>query len=386
MGNMERYERYMELALGAAARGRGWVEPNPLVGAVVVDSGGEVVAVGWHERFGGPHAEVLALRQAGERSRGGTLVVTLEPCCHYGKTPPCTEAIVAAGIRTVVAAMIDPFPQVAGRGLQRLREAGVEIVTGVKERAARQLNAAFLKRVTMGQPWVHAKWAMGLDGRIALPSGDARWISNEASRRRVHQLRGLVDAVLVGAGTVWSDDPLLTARPPGPRTPRRVVLSARGHLPDDCRLLRTAGDVATLLYTCAEAVPRLGHWQRAGVELVALPAEPGAEPTRLSLAALLHDLAQRGCTHLLVEGGTGVLSTFWQAEAIDEWHVFVAPVVLADGPPPLRGPAALRMAGTLRLAEVSVHACDGDAYMHGYTPRGPFAPTTDDDATAVRQA
>jgi diaminohydroxyphosphoribosylaminopyrimidine deaminase/5-amino-6-(5-phosphoribosylamino)uracil reductase len=365
------YEHWMELALQAAARGRGSVEPNPLVGAVVVDAAGEVVAVGGHERFGGPHAEVVALQQAGERARGGTLVVTLEPCCHYGKTPPCTEAILAAGIRTVVAAHLDPFPAVSGRGVQRLQQAGVEVIVGVGQRAAHRLNAAYLKRVTMGQPWVHVKWAMSLDGRIALPNGAARWISGAVSRQRVHQWRGLMDAIVVGAGTVRADDPRLTVRPPGRRTPWRVVVSARGELPDDCYLLRTAREVPTLLYTSTHAIPRLQRWQQAGVQLVALPSHSS---TLLDLHALLGDLAQRGCTHVLVEGGAGLLSSFWRAQAIDEWHVFIAPVLLADGIPPLQANAPPHMAQALRLVDVSVECCQGDAYLHGYTPRGPYAP------------
>ncbi|MCS7022346.1 MAG: bifunctional diaminohydroxyphosphoribosylaminopyrimidine deaminase/5-amino-6-(5-phosphoribosylamino)uracil reductase RibD [Gemmataceae bacterium] len=371
----EQYQRWMEQALRAAARGRGTVEPNPLVGAVIIDSQGEVVAVGWHERFGGPHAEVIALRQAGDRARNGTLVVTLEPCCHYGKTPPCTEAIISAGIRRVVAALTDPFPHVAGQGFQRLRQAGIEVIVGVGERAASQLNAPYLKRLRQAQPWVHAKWAMTLDGRLAPPQASAHWISNEASRRLVHQLRGRMDAILVGAGTVWLDDPLLTARPPGPRVARRVVVSARGQLPPDCQLLRTAHEVPTLLYVGSEALPLTRTWQQAGVEVVPIAEEHNQDGLiRLPVAAILTDLYQRGCTNILVEGGTGLLSSFWQADAIDEWHVFVAPVLLGGGPSPLYGRSAATMKDALQLAQVTVTPCDDNAYLHGFTPRGPFAP------------
>src|SRR5215212_2414816 len=186
---------YMARALELAARGRGAVEPNPLVGAVVVRDG-EIVGEGWHERFGQAHAEVNALKQAGDRARGADVYVTLEPCCHFGKTPPCTEAVIGAGVRRVVSAMLDPFPKVSGQGASRLREAGIVVEVGVGEAAARQLNAPYLKRLRTGRPWVVAKWAMTLDGKIATRTGASKWITGEAARRRVHELRGRMDAIL----------------------------------------------------------------------------------------------------------------------------------------------------------------------------------------------
>ena len=201
-----------------------------MVGAVVLSADGRLVGEGYHERYGGPHAEAIALAAAGEAARGGTLYVTLEPCCHHGKTPPCTDAVLRSGVRRVVAAMGDPFPQVAGGGLKLLRDAGLDVAVGVCEAEARRLNAPYLKLLRTGKPWVIAKWAMTLDGKIATRTGDSKWISGEESRRRVHELRGRVDAVIVGRGTVEADDPLLTARPPGPRTATRVVLSASGRV------------------------------------------------------------------------------------------------------------------------------------------------------------
>src|SRR5262245_30652842 len=202
----------MRHALALAEKGRGYVEPNPMVGAVVLDSAGQFAGEGWHQKFGGPHAEVFALAAAGERARGGTLVVTLEPCCHHGKTPPCTDAVLKAGITRVVAAMSDPFPKVAGGGLAILRNAGVEVHVGLCEPQALALNAPYLKLLRTGRPWVHAKWAMSLDGKLATHTGASMWISGEESRRRVHELRGRMDAIIVGRRTV-ADDPLLTARP-----------------------------------------------------------------------------------------------------------------------------------------------------------------------------
>src|SRR5437763_1835513 len=197
-------ERWMRHALALAVRGGGAVEPNPMVGAVVLDAHGRPAGEGWHRNFGGRHAEVFALDAAGVAARGGTLYVTLEPCCHHGKTPPCTDAVLRAGVQRVVAAMADPFPQVAGGGLKLLRDAGLDVTVGVCEAEARHLNAPYLKLLRTGRPWVSAKWAMSLDGKIATRTGDSKWISSKASRRRVHELRGRVDAVVVGARTVFA--------------------------------------------------------------------------------------------------------------------------------------------------------------------------------------
>src|SRR5713101_264980 len=216
-------DHWMNRALDLAERGRGYVEPNPLVGAVVVREN-TPVGEGWHERFGQAHAEINALSQAGISAVGATLYVTLEPCCHHGKTPPCTEAILKAGIKRVMAALEDPFPQVTGQGAARLRESGVLVDMGLMEARARRINAPYLKLLRTGRPYIHAKWAMTLDGKIATRTGDSRWITGQGARRHSQELRGRMDAILVGIGTVLADDPLLSARPPGPRTPVRVVL------------------------------------------------------------------------------------------------------------------------------------------------------------------
>src|SRR5687768_8468255 len=262
---------YMARALELAARGRGAVEPNPLVGAVVVRDG-HVVGEGWHQKFGQAHAEVNALNQAGEAARGSVLYVTLEPCSHFGKTPPCTEAVIRAGVRRVVSAMLDPFPQVAGQGASRLREAGIVVEVGVGEAAARRLNAPYLKRLRTGRPWVVGKWAMTLDGKIATRTGSSKWITGDAARARVHELRGRMDAILVGKGTLLADDPLLTARPPGPRTAARVVLTATGAgLPPSCRLLETVQAAPVLVVTTAAGAAQLSGWRDRGAEVIGLP-------------------------------------------------------------------------------------------------------------------
>lgn len=351
-------ERHMKHALALAERGRGFVEPNPMVGAVVLDAAGRAVGEGWHQKYGGPHAEVFALAEAGARARDGTLIVTLEPCCHHGKTPPCTGAVLAAGIARVVAAMSDPFPKVAGGGLALLRAAGVRVECGVCEADALELNAPYLKLLRTGKPWVHAKWAMTLDGKLATRTGDSKWISSEESRARVHALRGRVDAVLVGRGTVVADDPLLTARPAGARVPARVVVSASGALPERCQLRATAREVPVIVYT--DNPDRLVGWAADGAELVTL-----SEP--ITVDGVLADLGARRFTNVLVEGGAGLLGSVLDARAADEFHVFVAPKVAggAGAPSPVGGRGAELMRDALALARATSEPCGPDVYVRG---------------------
>ena len=358
-------ERWMRHALALAERGRGWVEPNPLVGAVVLDAAGQLAGEGWHEKFGGPHAEINAFAQAGDRARGGTLVVTLEPCCHHGKTPPCTDVMLRSGVARVVAAMADPFPKVAGGGVRILREAGIDVQVGLGEPESRRLNAPYLKLLRTGRPWVHLKWAMSLDGKIATRTGDSQWISGEESRRRVHELRGRVDAIVVGRGTVVADDPLLTARPPGPRVATRVVLAGSGELPERCRLRATAREAPVLVFTAAGGEAKLAGWKADGCEMVVLPAGD----TGLSIDVMLAELGRRRMTNVLIEGGAVTLGAFLDAGAADEFHVFVAPKILGgDGAPsPVGGCGAERLADALRLADFSATRTGEDLYFHGYT-------------------
>ncbi len=356
-------EHWMRRALELAERGRGHVEPNPLVGAVVV-SGGRVVGEGWHRRYGEAHAEVNALNASGDAARGATLYVTLEPCCHHGKTPPCTDAVLRFGVARVVAAMEDPFPQVAGRGAALLRAADVAVTFGPCEAEARRLNAPYLKLLATGRPYVHAKWAMTLDGKIATRTGDSKWISNEASRRRVHELRGRVDAILVGVGTVLADDPQLTARPPGPRTAVRVVLDSHARTPPGCTLVRTAQETPTVVVVSQEGQgTHAEELAASGCELIRLPAEVG----RPSVAALLDELGRRRLTNLLVEGGAEVLGSFLDAAVIDEVHVFLANCLVggAAAKTPVGGRGVGRVAEALRLPRWHVEVLEGDTYLHG---------------------
>ncbi|HEY1859103.1 MAG TPA: bifunctional diaminohydroxyphosphoribosylaminopyrimidine deaminase/5-amino-6-(5-phosphoribosylamino)uracil reductase RibD [Gemmataceae bacterium] len=360
MGMFQSDAKWMHRALELAERGRGYVEPNPLVGAVVVRDG-RVVGEGWHERFGQQHAEIIALAAADDAAQGATLYVTLEPCCHQGKTPPCTDAVLGAGIRRVVAAMADPFPQVAGKGVAHLRAAGVEVVVGAEEARARRLNAPYLKLLSTGRPYVHAKWAMSLDGKIATRTGDSKWISSEASRKPVHELRGRMDAVIIGVGTALADDPRLTARPPGPRTPMRIVLDSRGRLPLTSQLVVTARETPTLIVTASAEADR---FRAIGCEVLSLPTGSG----RPDVGQLLDELGKRRMTNVLVEGGAAVLGSFLDARAMDEVHVFLAPVLIGgtDAKPAIAGQGLERVADALRLADWSSEALAGDFYLHGW--------------------
>ena len=286
---------WMRRALQLAALGKGRTSPNPMVGAVVLDAAGTLVGEGFHARTGEPHAEVGALRQAGDRARGGTLVVSLEPCCHHGRTPPCTEAVIAAGIARVVVAMPDPDPRVAGAGLAHLRAAGLEVIEGVARSEAFRLNRAFVHRVRSGRPLGVLKWAMSLDGRTALPNGDSQWISGPEARAWVHRLRARCDAVIVGGGTVRADDPLLTSR--GRRDPEllRVVLSRGLDLPEQARLWQQA-EAPTLVAHGPDATAAARERLDAlGVERLELAA---CEPSQL-----LEALALCGCNRVLWECG-----------------------------------------------------------------------------------
>lgn len=363
----------MQRAIELARRGEGLVEPNPMVGCVVVRDG-RIVGEGWHQRFGGPHAEIEALRNAGDAARGGTLYVTLEPCCHHGKTPPCTEAILAAGIRSVVAAQTDPFPRVDGGGFRQLEAAGVKTRVGLLGEAAESLNAPYRKLVQRGRPWVLAKWAMTLDGRIATRTGESQWISHAASRELVHRLRGRMDAIVVGLGTALADDPLLTARPSGARVATRIVLDARAELPLASRLVQTAREVPLLIVTGPDvpASSRLAL-ERAGCEVWST-SRGGRETRAQQWEELLSELGQRRFTNLLVEGGATVLGAALDARQVDELHLFLAPRLLggSQARAPLGGIGVAQLQDAARLEHAQVRLVATDVYLCGrvtYPPR-----------------
>jgi diaminohydroxyphosphoribosylaminopyrimidine deaminase/5-amino-6-(5-phosphoribosylamino)uracil reductase len=357
------HEDFMRSALREAAKGAGRTSPNPAVGALVV-RGGRVVARGHHARAGGPHAEVVAIRAAGARARGAELYSTLEPCDHFGKTPPCSAAILEAGIRRVVVGSADPNPLVSGRGVARLRRAGVEVVEGVLRDECDALNAPWFTFIREGRPFVTLKAAVTLDGRIATRTGDSRWVTGEAARLWVHRLRDQVDAVLVGAGTARADDPRLTTRLPRGRgrDPIRVVLDTALRLPPRLALLRPRSPAPTIVAHASRRARKVP----GGVELLRCRRGKGG----VDLRDLLARLAARGVTHLLVEGGARVHARFIEEGLVDRAAILVAPkLVGADGVPLLASPGPARMRDAVPLLDLQVERIGDDVLFLGRLPR-----------------
>jgi diaminohydroxyphosphoribosylaminopyrimidine deaminase/5-amino-6-(5-phosphoribosylamino)uracil reductase len=334
--------QHMAQALQLAERGVYSTSPNPRVGCVIVKDG-RVVGQGWHQRAGEAHAEIHALMEAGDAARGATVYVTLEPCSHHGRTPPCAEALIAAGVVRVVAAMQDPNPQVAGNGLALLEKAGIRTACGLLEDTARELNVGFIKRMVMGHPWLRIKTASSLDGKTALSSGDSKWITGDAARQDVHRLRARSCAILTGVGTLLADDPQLNVRGvETPRQPLKVVVDSRLNTPPTAQILRDGN----ALIVCAEPdAKRMAALERAGAEVICLPGasaqidqsgahaqvdQPGAH-AQVDLGALLSILARRGVNELLTEAGATLNGALIAAGFVDEWVMYVAPVLLGDG-------------------------------------------------------
>ena len=315
----------MQRALALARRGQGLVEPNPMVGCVLAH-GDRVVAEGYHRRFGGAHAEVHALEKAGQAARGATAYVTLEPCSHVGKTGPCCDALIKHGVRRVVTAMQDPFPEVAGRGIRKLRQAGVRVDVGLCRDEAEELNAPYLTLLRQGRPHVVLKWAQSIDGKIATRTGDSRWISGSGSRRMVHRLRARVDAIMVGSGTALADDPLLTARDvPVKRRALRVVVDTRLRLGVRSKLAATAAEYSVVVMTSRRAL-RERRRQADRLREQGVTVEPcRMKGDHVDLADVLGRLGKRRLTNLLVEGGGMVISELLDRNLADEAYVFVAP-------------------------------------------------------------
>jgi diaminohydroxyphosphoribosylaminopyrimidine deaminase/5-amino-6-(5-phosphoribosylamino)uracil reductase len=357
---------HLERTLELASRGRGRTSPNPLVGAVVVKDG-RVIGEGFHAAAGRPHAEREALGACGDDPEGATMYVSLEPCAHHGRTPPCTDAIVAAGIRRVVVASDDPSAKASGHGPEQLRAegVGVEWAEAALARAARLLNQPFRKHARTGRPLVVLKSALTLDGKVASRGGDSRWISSAASRALVHHRRAEVDAVAVGIGTVGADDPLLTARPEGAdaiEQPRRVVFDSRARLPLDSALVRTAREAPVVLVCSTEAPPTAREGlAEAGVEV--LVTEAGDEAARVADA--LRALGERGVQALLLEGGPRLAGAFFDAGEIDEMHAFVAPVLAggATARSVLEGRGAQSIADARRALAVEVDRIGDDTLI-----------------------
>lgn len=316
--------RYMARALQLAQRGLYSTDPNPRVGCVIVRDGA-IVGEGWHERAGEAHAEVMALAAAGDRARGATAYVTLEPCCHHGRTPPCTDALLDAGIGRVVAAMPDPNPQVASQGLALLQQAGVVVQCGLLAAEARALNPGFVQRMTHDRPWVRLKLAMSLDGRTALASGESQWLTGPAARQDVQKLRARSSALLTGSGTVLADDPSLNVRlPETVRQPLRVILDSALRLSPMAQILRMPGQA--LIFTAVTDPVRQAPLQATGAELVVVPRAAGG----LDLLAVMAELARRECNEIQVECGPTLAGALLQAGLVDELILYLAPLLLGD--------------------------------------------------------
>ncbi|MGV8073420.1 MAG: bifunctional diaminohydroxyphosphoribosylaminopyrimidine deaminase/5-amino-6-(5-phosphoribosylamino)uracil reductase RibD [Syntrophobacteraceae bacterium] len=358
--------RYMKEALRLAVKGRGRTSPNPMVGAVVVQ-GDTIVGKGYHEYVGGPHGEVNALRDASEKTADATLYVTLEPCNHQGRTPPCTFAILDSGVSRVVIGMSDPNPHVKGKGADYLRKHGISVDEGILEKESRIINQAYIKYVTTGIPFVTLKTAATLDGRIATRTGDARWISNERSRAFVHRMRAASDGILVGINTVLEDDPMLTARIPKSRAirqPIRIVLDSRLKIPPESRLVRSARDVP-LWVACSEKASRNkeAELKEAGIHVLRLPQKGD----RIDLHSLLSELGKRGLTSLLVEGGARVMGAFLESRLADEVLFFYAPKILGDpgGVPMVSGGPRDLISESMSVYNVTIKRFGEDVMLRG---------------------
>ena len=360
----------MREALRQARKGRGRTSPNPMVGAVLV-RGGEVIATGYHRRAGMPHAEAEALAKVGGKAPGCTLYVTLEPCNHHGRTPPCTEAIVKSGVRRVVVGMRDVNPDVPGKGCEYLMGKGIEVVTGVLEEECGRLNEVFIRYVTAKRPFVILKAALTLDGRAATATGHSQWVTNEQSRRFVHRLRDRVDALLVGVGTVLTDDPLLTTRLPGGRgrDPIRVVADTHLRTPPGARILHHDSPAPTLIAVGSGAAPEAEEPRgEGGVSILPCPTRED----RIDLSALMGILAERMVTSLLVEGGPSITGSMLREHLVDKCYIFTAPKLMGgdDGRPMATGPGPSHMDQCITLRQVQVRRFGGDILTVGYPDYG----------------
>lgn len=356
-------QKFMIRALDLAAKAMGRTAPNPLVGCVIVKDGC-IVGEGYHLKAGTPHAEVHALAAAGDQARDATAYINLEPCSHYGRTPPCTEALIRAGIKRVVIAMKDPNPLVSGRGIARLRSVGIQVDVGLMFPEASLLNEVFVKSITTGLPFVIYKTAMTLDGKIATESGDSRWVSTEVSRQYVHQLRDRCDVILVGSETVIRDDPALTCRLPGGQDPIRLIVDGKLRLAENAQVLTSSAHspciIATTQAAPQEKVKRLKHL--AGVEVWQYDSL-----RYVPLEILMRDLVRRGWTSVLLEGGGGLAGAFIQNQLVDKIEFFIAPkLVGGNGPSPLSGLHIQCMENAIPLKDLHIDMYGGDIHVIGY--------------------
>lgn len=356
-------ERFMTLTLELAGKGRGKVEPNPMVGAVLVKNG-EIIGKGYHHVFGGAHAEINAINEAGDKCKGAILYVSMEPCAHFGKTAPCVDAIINAGIARVVIAVTDPNPITSGKGIKKLKEAGIEVKTGIMELQAEKLNAPFFKLMQKGLPYVIVKWAMSLDGKISTYTGDSKWITSEESRNYVHSIRGQMDGVMVGINTVMRDDPLLTCRYKEGKNPKRIVVDSRSSLPLNSHLLKTICD-SDVIVAVNKSAPeeRIKRLEQFGCKIVCTNNLDG----HVDLKELFKKLAQMNMTNILVEGGSRIITSVFEHKLADKLMVFIAPIIIGGemAISPVLGNGIKKVSEAAEISEVVVKRFSNDTLIEG---------------------
>ncbi|GEK89368.1 diaminohydroxyphosphoribosylaminopyrimidine deaminase [Alkalibacterium putridalgicola] len=356
--------KYMKRALELAEKGRGFTSPNPMVGAVIVKNG-QIIGEGYHERFGEAHAEVNAIDSATEPVEGGTIYVTLEPCSHYGKTPPCSDLIIDRKLKKVVVAAMDPNPLVSGRGLDRLRKAGIEVVEGVLEAESNKLNEVFNKFITTQTPFVLMKYAMSLDGKIATQTGDSKWISSEKSREHAHHLRGYLSGIMVGIGTVLKDDPQLTCRVPGYPNPVRILLDSQLRVPLDSKILKDQDEAQTLILTTEHApLSMRREIEKLGVEVLTVPERD----EKVDLKAARSELGKKGIDSILLEGGGTLNAAALEAGIVDKVTIYIAPKIIggAEAISPVMGRGVETIKDAYGLSDLQVTKLNEDIFVEGY--------------------
>jgi diaminohydroxyphosphoribosylaminopyrimidine deaminase/5-amino-6-(5-phosphoribosylamino)uracil reductase len=355
--------RYMRLALRLACKGAGRTSPNPMVGAVLVRRG-KIIATGYHRRAGDDHGEIAALKRAGKRARGATLYLNLEPCSHFGRTPPCTDALIRTGVRRVVVGMVDPNPRVSGRGIRKLRRAGIHVQSGILQDECRALNEAFSKYITRRVPFVTLKLAASLDGRIATSTGDSRWVTGREARRYVHQLRNQVDAIMVGVGTVLADDPRLTCRIPGGRNPYRIILDSRLRIPLAARVLNPGEPGKTIIVAGPRpSLRKVKAVERIGAQVWRFAPRKGAIP----FAPVLKTLGKRGIVSVMIEGGAFTAARALKEKVVDKVCFFYAPKIIGgDGTQMIESLGVRKMSRSGKIGSLAIKKVGKDFLVTGY--------------------
>lgn len=355
--------KFMKEALLLASKSEGLTSPNPLVGAVIV-KGNKIIGRGYHKRAGSKHAEILAIESAGRRAKGATLYINLEPCVHYGRTPPCAPEVIKAGIKRTVVAMQDPNPLVNGKGIDKLKKEGVKVQTGILEEKAKSMNEAYIKYITQKMPFVMLKWAMSVDGKIATYTGDSKWISCETSRDLTHKLRGKIDAVLIGIGTLLKDNPQLTTHGKGVKEPKRIIVDEKGKIPLDCKLLKTEGGQVIIATTNKISKEKTEGLKKRGVETIVVKTKNNL----VDLKELMKELAKREITSVLVEGGGEITASFLKEKLADKFMAFISPIIIGgkDAISPVEGKGIEGIVNAARIYKFSTKKIGEDIVIEGY--------------------